>query len=43
MPAFLKNKWLWLGLVLLIVLVVGFSMVQKANAAKKAEAAASAE
>ena len=43
MPAFLKNKWLWIGLAALIVIVVGFSMVQKANAAKKAEAAAAAE
>ena len=43
MPAFLKNKWLWIGLVALIVALVGFSMVQKANAAKKAEAAAAAE
>lgn len=43
MPAILKNKWLWIGLVLLIVLIVGFSMVQKANAAKKAEATAAAE
>lgn len=43
MPAFLKNKWLWLGLALLIALVVGFSMVQTANAAKKAELAKAAE
>ena len=43
MPAILKNKWLWIGLVALIVAVVGFSMVQKANAAKKAEATAAAE
>ncbi|MGO4409381.1 MULTISPECIES: HlyD family secretion protein [unclassified Brevundimonas] len=43
MPAFLKNKWLWIGLVLLIALVVGFGMVQKANAAKKAELAKAAE
>ena len=43
MPAFLKNKWLWIGLVALIVLVVGFGMFQKAQAAKKAEAAAAAE
>lgn len=43
MPAFLKNKWLWIGLVLLIALVVGFGLFQKASAAKKAEAAAAAE
>ena len=43
MPAFLKNKWLWIGLVALIVVVVGFGMFQKAQAAKKAEAAAAAE
>ena len=43
MPAFLKNKWLWIGLAALVVAIVGFGMVQKANAAKKAEAAAAAE
>ena len=43
MPAFLKNKWLWIGLVVLIAAVVGFGMFQKAQAAKKAEAAAAAE
>ncbi|MBD3833197.1 HlyD family secretion protein [Brevundimonas bullata] len=43
MPAFLKNKWLWIGLVLLIALVVGFGLFQQASAAKKAEAAAAAE
>ncbi|WP_406852801.1 HlyD family efflux transporter periplasmic adaptor subunit [Brevundimonas sp. BH3] len=43
MPAFLKNKWLWIGLVLLIVLVVGFSSFQKASATKKAEEAAQKE
>lgn len=42
MPAFLKNKWLWIGLVLLIVLIVGFSMFQSASAAKKAELAQAA-
>ena len=36
MPAFLKNKWLWIGLALLIVLLVGFTMVRSAGAAKKA-------
>jgi len=43
MPAFLKNKWLWIGLVLLIALVVGFGLFQQASAAKKAEATAAAE
>lgn len=38
MPAFLKNKWLWIGLLLVIVLVVGFLFMQSANAAKTAEA-----
>ncbi|MBX3477054.1 MAG: efflux RND transporter periplasmic adaptor subunit [Brevundimonas sp.] len=36
MPAFLKNKWLWIGLVLIVALFIGFSMMQKGNAAKKA-------
>jgi len=31
---FLKNKWLWIGLIAIILAVVGFSMVQ-GNAAKK--------
>ncbi len=43
MPAFLKNKWLWIGLVALIALIIGFSVFQNAQAAKKAEAAAAAE
>jgi HlyD family secretion protein len=38
MPAFLKNKWTWIGVLLVLVLVVGFLMFQKAGAAKKAEA-----
>ncbi|MFA4892822.1 HlyD family secretion protein [Brevundimonas sp.] len=37
MPAFLKNKWLWIGLVLIIALVVGFNVMQGAGRAKKAE------
>jgi len=37
MPAFLKNKWLWIGLVLIIVAVIGFNVFQKTSAAKKAE------
>jgi HlyD family secretion protein len=42
MPAFLKNKWLWIGLLLVIVLVVGFMALSSANAAKKAEIAKAA-
>ena len=37
MPAFLKNKWTWIGVLLIIVLVVGFLMFSQAGAAKKAE------
>jgi len=37
MPAFLKNKWLWIGILLIIILVAGFTVVSKGNAAKKAE------
>ena len=37
MPAFLKNKWLWIGLILIVLLVVGFTMMQGAGKAKKAE------
>ncbi|MEJ6790200.1 HlyD family efflux transporter periplasmic adaptor subunit [Brevundimonas sp. BR2-1] len=37
MPAFLKNKWLWIGLVLIVALVVGFNVMQGASKAKKAE------
>jgi len=37
MPAFLKNKWLWIGLVLIAVIVVGFNFMQSAGKAKKAE------
>lgn len=39
MPAFLKNKWLWIGILLIIVGFVGFTFIQKAGAAKKAELA----
>jgi len=42
MPAFLKNKWLWIGLLLVIVLVVGFMALSSANATKKAEIAKAA-
>ncbi|WP_269515928.1 biotin/lipoyl-binding protein [Brevundimonas subvibrioides] len=37
MPAFLKNKWLWIGILLIIVIIVGFMALQGAGAAKKAE------
>lgn len=37
MPAFLKNKWLWIGLALIVVVIVGFSVMQNAGKAKKAE------
>ncbi|CAL1690941.1 p-hydroxybenzoic acid efflux pump subunit AaeA [Brevundimonas subvibrioides] len=37
MPAFLKNKWTWIGVLLIIVLVVGFLMFSQAGAARKAE------
>ena len=37
MPAFLKNKWLWIGLALIIVVVVGFSVLQGADKTKKAD------
>ena len=38
MPRFLKNKWLWIGLVLLIAGIVGFNVMQAGAARKKAEA-----
>lgn len=38
MPAFLKNKWLWIGLVLLVVVIFGFMAFSNAKA-KKAEQA----
>ncbi|MBW8304001.1 MAG: hemolysin secretion protein D, partial [Brevundimonas sp.] len=37
MPAFLKNKWLWIGLVLIVVLILGFAFMQNSAKAKKAE------
>lgn len=37
MPAFLKNKWLWIGLVVVILALVGWTMMSKAKATKKAE------
>ena len=42
MPAFLKNKWLWIGLVLVVVAFLVFSMIsgQKAKKAEEAKQAA---
>ncbi len=37
MPGFLKNKWVWIGILLILVLVVGFVFLQGANASKKAQ------
>lgn len=41
MPAFLKNKWLWIGLVLFVLAILGFmafsgAQAQKAEAARQA-------
>ncbi|MBI5940890.1 MAG: biotin/lipoyl-binding protein [Caulobacterales bacterium] len=38
MPAILKNKWLWIALVLLILVGGGWTMMSRAKAAKAAEA-----
>ena len=38
MPAFLKNKWLWIGLVLVVLLVFGFMAFSNAQAKKAEEA-----
>ncbi len=38
MPAFLKNKWLWIGVLLILVLVVGFTVMQGQAKTKKAQA-----
>jgi len=38
MPGFLKNKWLWFGVVLIIAAVAVFLWMQGAGEAKKAEA-----
>ena len=43
MPAFLKNKWLWIGLVLLILIGGGIFAVVSGNKAKSAALAAQAE
>ncbi len=37
MPAFLKNKWLWIGLVLIVLIVLGVLFMQGAGKAKQAE------
>lgn len=42
MPAFLKNKWLWIGALLIIVVVVGALGLKGMGAARKAEADAEA-
>lgn len=44
MPAFLKNKWLWIGLVLVVLVIVGFNFMQgQAKAKKAAEEKAASE
>jgi len=43
MPAFLKNKWIWIGVVVLVLALVGVTMMSKASAAKKAEAEKAAQ
>ena len=44
MPAFLKNKWTWIGVLLIVIVVVGFTVVQgQAKAKKAAEDKAAAE
>ena len=35
MPGFLKNKWLWIGLALIVVAVIAFSVMSSQGAAKK--------
>jgi len=37
MPSFLKNKWLWIGLVVVALVVVGWTMTSRAAAEKKAQ------
>lgn len=37
MPRFLKNKWLWVGLVAVIIAAIGFAVVQGNDKKKKAE------
>jgi len=42
MPAFLKNKWLWIGVLMALVLVAGFVFVQSSSASRQAKAEAEA-
>ncbi|MFZ5669207.1 MAG: HlyD family secretion protein [Pseudomonadota bacterium] len=42
MPSFLKNKWLWIGLVILIAGLAGWSMISSARAEKKTSEAKAA-
>ena len=37
MPRFLKNKWLWIGVIVLALGLVGFNVMQAGAAKKKAE------
>ncbi|MDQ7813718.1 HlyD family efflux transporter periplasmic adaptor subunit [Brevundimonas sp.] len=37
MPRFLKNKWLWIGVVLIVVVFVGFNVMQAGAAKKQAD------
>ncbi|MDI6624395.1 MAG: biotin/lipoyl-binding protein, partial [Brevundimonas sp.] len=36
-PRFLKNKWLWIGVVLIVVVFVGFNVMQAGAAKKQAD------
>lgn len=36
MPGFLKNKWLWIGVALIVVVLIGFNVMQGQAAKKKA-------
>ena len=38
MPGFLKNKWVWIGVLLIIVIVTGFLFMQGQGTSRKAEA-----
>jgi HlyD family secretion protein len=38
-PRFLKNKWLWIGIVLIAVVIVGFNFMQAGAAKQKADEA----
>jgi len=41
-PRFLKNKWLWIGVVLIVLVVIGFNFMQAGAAKKKADEEAAA-